>query len=193
MGTNVMFRAVMWIAKWLLPADERGESLLGDLEELYSAELLQSGRFGAVSLIAREVLSSVPGFVIAGVIDRGVVSILARSIPAVVVGYIVSIVPLIAGGQMLGSIVSAMVGVLFLALFSWAGGWVAAACAGAAPRQHALLIGLLSFVTTAALPFSGAIHISFEQWVLGQSIVFAAAVAGGTRYVRSRQRSRPAA
>jgi hypothetical protein len=179
-----MFRAVMWFARWMLPNDDRGESLLGDLEEMYGAERAQAGEFAAIAMMARELIRSVPGFMIAGILDRGFFSLAARSIPAILVGYFVSIVPLIAGGQMLSSIVSAMVGLVLLVLFSWAGGWVSAAFAGAAPRQHALVIGCLSFLTTAALPLKGPDPIYTGQWILAQSIIFAAAVLGGSRYAR---------
>jgi hypothetical protein len=194
METGVTRSPILAVAAWLLPENEHGDAILGDLEETYTAWRTAHGATSATLRLLLEVAGSVPALIVNALLVHGRARVAFRTIPAVIVGHLVLIAPLAATGGigLVGPrelrIALAVVSCLLLAM---AGGWVAAALAGAAPRQHGLLTGVGLASLGAAAAWSGGIDLPLWLLLVIQAAVISAATYGGARYRRSMTSTAP--
>lgn len=180
------------VAGWLLPDDERGRAVLGDLEELHAAWWERRGAVEATGRVLIELAASVPPLLLAACLERREAGLLSRSALAVLVGGVVGVAPLCVTGAALGPMARIVATALVGVVSALAGGWLAAAVAGAAPRQHALLVGLglaasgvwLTGAGNAGRSFTGAGLLLLPAMAL-------AATAGGAWYRHLRRPGRP--
>ncbi len=127
---------------WFFPRSERGRAALGDFEEIFHQERELRGSVSAAIWALAEVARSIPALASAAVAERGFGGIARRSVPALVAGYGILLIPALTGVLIpVGSQLLLALGLIIIALVSLTAGWVAAALAGAAPRLHALLLG----------------------------------------------------
>ncbi len=174
-------------ARWVVPDDERGDALLGDWAEAFAAWRRRRGWGEAVLLLALDLLRSLPGLAGAALVERGWARIVLRSLPAVLAGCGLFLAPAILAGPLGRSgLAIAAAAALLLAI---AGGWLAAALAGAAPRVHGMAVGIgLAGAGTALV---GAGVLRGPAWLLAPLLlgVLTGAAYGGERFRRGRSRA----
>jgi hypothetical protein len=135
---------ILRAAGWLVSDDERGEAILGDLEEIYAEWRAGRGRVPASLRLVWEVVRSAPALARSALAERGGAALLLRSVPALLAGGLLFAGPLGLSRSAMppGASPAIVIGIAAVAGFAIAGGWVAAALAGAAPRQHGLALGV---------------------------------------------------
>jgi len=182
----VIPRPIRWCATWLLSDDERGEAVLGDLEEIAAGWRAERGAFVAGLLAAYELLRSAGPLLGSAAADRGA-ALLVRSVPALAAGCLTVALPAAVGGGSPGhASLAFLVALAVGSVMAVVGGEVAAAIAGAAPRQHGLAVGVTLASAAAVLAATG--RISPPLWLLtawSVALVVSAAY-GGARYRRAR-------
>jgi hypothetical protein len=174
------------VAAWLVSDDELGDTVVGDFDELYANWRSSRGAVAANLRLVFELARSSPALAWTALVERGGAAFLWRSVPALVVGSLVFAAPLgsTLGGTALTTDPRALLGVVAGAAVAMVGGWVAAAVAGAAPRQHAFALGIGLMVLGIVIEvMQGRGH----GWpcVLLQIAVVPAAAYGGERYWRT--------
>jgi hypothetical protein len=176
---------ILSLAAWLVPDDESGDAILGDIEETYGACRATHGAIVATFRLLVEVVCSAPALASAALLVRGGARMAFRSIPAVIAGHLVLIAPFASIGG-IGVGMSRQLGfavaVATCIVLATAGGWVSAALAGAAPRQHALFTGVGLASIVSGLVWSGEIDLPLWSLLVFQVAVISAATYGGARY-----------
>jgi hypothetical protein len=177
---------ILRVAGWLVPDNERGEAILGDLEEIYADWTATRGSAVAALRLIFELVRSFPAFVWTGIAERGGAALVLRSVPALMAGGLLFAGLLgICGAIPPGTIPAILLGIAAMTVFSTASGWLAAALAGAAPRQHALALGVgLTFLSLTMLAI-GRGESTPWYWILLQIPIVPAAAYGGRLYWRS--------
>lgn len=184
----VIRAALLRTASWLSAEDEAGCALVGDLEEL-SAEWRESrGEAAATFFLFVELVRSVPALVGAALAESGVARLAFRSLPALLGGAVCFTVLVgVFGAIPSRSFIGVLAAFAAVLLFGAAAGWVTAALAGDAPRQHALALGVALAIAGYAFVPSGRSPSPLGPWVMFMvlCVVPAAAFGGGLR-ARSR-------
>jgi hypothetical protein len=174
-------------AEWLVPDDERGEAILGDLEEVYADWQASRGPMLAALGLVWELARSCPALVRAAFVERGGAALLLRSVPALVAGGLLFAGPigLSKSAAVAGTSPAIVLGIAAVAGFAIAGGWLAAALAGAAPRQHGLALGVGLVLLGLTMAAIGRGDLPPWYWILLHIPVLPAAAYGGQLYWRS--------
>ncbi|NOT10080.1 MAG: hypothetical protein HOP28_17950 [Gemmatimonadales bacterium] len=180
------------LAAFLVPDDERGRAVLGDLAEMHAVQVKNVGAGGAARWYWSEVLRSTPAFLRSGLAERGLTGLLLRSIPAVLGGFLTLFVMVTLGEWLLGLV--GLGGQRFFSLavaaaYGVGGGWVAAVLGGQGPRQHALALGISCATFGTVSYFFAPVPPPMWYWFGLQAVVIPSTLLGG--YVRWRAVRRP--
>jgi hypothetical protein len=159
--------------------------VLGDLWEIHSGWVAERGGAAAGALLVVELVRSAPALSWSAAEERGC-ALIGRTGQALVIGCAAAALPVVLTGGLVAA--PRWVVVLFALLactgLGALGGWIAAAVAGAAPRQHALAVGLLLAGAMQALVATG-LRSAAPLFVLAlQLVVVAGAAVAGTRVHR---------
>jgi hypothetical protein len=168
------------IASWLVPDDLRGSDIIGDWIEIHAQWREAHGAGRAAALLAVDVVRSLPGLMALAFAERGWRGLVTRSLPAVFLGYATFAIAaaLATGFSEAPGLLSFAVALAGTSALSLLAGWIAGSVAGAAPRQHGLLVGLGLAVTGAALAMRGAVDPAIVVTPFLVVIVVAASLGG---------------